>query len=331
MPLHRYRLRRATSSQWASDDPVLAAGEPGLDTTTRTMKVGDGSSTWSELEGWSVDGGGSVGSVNGAQGTVVLDAADIGVTPAGSLSSTDVQAALVELGEDLDLSDLDPGTTTTTEAETVPTFQGGVLKLLTLERQNALRLKKSDNLSDLASKATARSNLGLGVVDDDLTPKAIVNTASETSLFNSPLTIPASSLAVGDVLECIVAVSLFNNSGSTRTFDFRGTIGSDVLYTSAAGTPVSLATGTFLQFMDIRFTIMVAALSPSPRLVVTGRITPGQANSYNVGTTQLIGSVSTAPTSAPILLDFFVTMSAASNVVTTGMQGATLTRRSRAF
>jgi hypothetical protein len=41
--------------------------------------------------------GGAVASVNGATGVVVLDAGDIGVTPAGTIAATDVQAALVEL------------------------------------------------------------------------------------------------------------------------------------------------------------------------------------------------------------------------------------------
>lgn len=44
-------------------------------------------------------GGGAVDSVNGQTGIVVLDAADIEVTPAGNISSTDVQAALEELDQ----------------------------------------------------------------------------------------------------------------------------------------------------------------------------------------------------------------------------------------
>jgi hypothetical protein len=42
-------------------------------------------------------GGGAVDSVNGQTGVVVLDAGDIGVTPAGGIAATDVQAALAEL------------------------------------------------------------------------------------------------------------------------------------------------------------------------------------------------------------------------------------------
>ncbi|MBM9458400.1 hypothetical protein JK386_00610 [Nocardioides sp. zg-536] len=44
------KLRRGTAAQWAASNPVLAAGEPGLDTTAGLMKVGDGSAPWSDLE-----------------------------------------------------------------------------------------------------------------------------------------------------------------------------------------------------------------------------------------------------------------------------------------
>lgn len=44
----RIRLRRGTTAQWASN-PILAAGEPGIDTTTGAVKVGDGATSWSAL------------------------------------------------------------------------------------------------------------------------------------------------------------------------------------------------------------------------------------------------------------------------------------------
>ena len=47
--LSRIKLRRGTSAQWLVSDPVLAAGEVGLDTTLNMFKIGDGVSTWSVL------------------------------------------------------------------------------------------------------------------------------------------------------------------------------------------------------------------------------------------------------------------------------------------
>ena len=43
------KLRRGTSSQWTSANPVLAAGEIGLETDTLRTKYGNGTSTWTAL------------------------------------------------------------------------------------------------------------------------------------------------------------------------------------------------------------------------------------------------------------------------------------------
>jgi len=45
----RIQLRRDTGANWTSVDPVLSAGEIGVDLTTGQIKIGDGSSIWSEL------------------------------------------------------------------------------------------------------------------------------------------------------------------------------------------------------------------------------------------------------------------------------------------
>lgn len=43
------KLRRDTAANWASEDPVLAQGEPGYDTTNKILKIGDGTTIWSLL------------------------------------------------------------------------------------------------------------------------------------------------------------------------------------------------------------------------------------------------------------------------------------------
>ena len=45
----RIKLRRDTAANWTSNDPVLALGEAGYDTTNNQLKVGDGTSVWSAL------------------------------------------------------------------------------------------------------------------------------------------------------------------------------------------------------------------------------------------------------------------------------------------
>lgn len=42
-------FRRDTAAHWTSANPVLAAGEPGYETDTGKLKIGDGSTAWSTL------------------------------------------------------------------------------------------------------------------------------------------------------------------------------------------------------------------------------------------------------------------------------------------
>ena len=43
------QLRRDTSTNWDSVNPILAAGEAGFETDTNKFKIGDGTSNWSSL------------------------------------------------------------------------------------------------------------------------------------------------------------------------------------------------------------------------------------------------------------------------------------------
>ena len=56
------RLRRGTSAEWASANPVLRSGEPGVDLDTGEFKIGDGVTQWSGLG--VINGSNSFESVN---------------------------------------------------------------------------------------------------------------------------------------------------------------------------------------------------------------------------------------------------------------------------
>lgn len=43
------QLRKDTAANWTTANPVLAAGEPGVETDTNKVKLGNGTSTWSSL------------------------------------------------------------------------------------------------------------------------------------------------------------------------------------------------------------------------------------------------------------------------------------------
>ena len=50
------QFRRDTTSNWASANPVLAAGEMGINTTTTQFKIGDGTTAWNSLSYASLSG-----------------------------------------------------------------------------------------------------------------------------------------------------------------------------------------------------------------------------------------------------------------------------------
>lgn len=46
------QMRHDTTANWGTENPVLAEGELGYNTTTNRFKIGDGTSTWSQLDYW---------------------------------------------------------------------------------------------------------------------------------------------------------------------------------------------------------------------------------------------------------------------------------------
>lgn len=49
MPLVKIQVRRDTAANWTASNPVLAVGEPGLETDTGKVKYGDGVRNWATL------------------------------------------------------------------------------------------------------------------------------------------------------------------------------------------------------------------------------------------------------------------------------------------
>lgn len=46
----KIQVRRGTAAQWTTANPILASGEPGLETDTRKRKMGNGSTAWNLLD-----------------------------------------------------------------------------------------------------------------------------------------------------------------------------------------------------------------------------------------------------------------------------------------
>ena len=59
-------LKYATSSEWSSEDPVLLAGEMGIESDTRKFKFGDGVTTWNSLAYYPTGTVTTMGGIGGA-------------------------------------------------------------------------------------------------------------------------------------------------------------------------------------------------------------------------------------------------------------------------
>lgn len=59
-PVTTIRLRRGTASAWTAANPVLQSGEPGFETDTGLLKIGDGTTAWTSLP-YETGGGGGGG------------------------------------------------------------------------------------------------------------------------------------------------------------------------------------------------------------------------------------------------------------------------------
>lgn len=45
----QFQVRRGTAAEWVAVNPILSAGEPGYETDTNFLKIGDGITSWSSL------------------------------------------------------------------------------------------------------------------------------------------------------------------------------------------------------------------------------------------------------------------------------------------
>lgn len=63
---YEIQVRRDSSTNWTSTNPVLAQGEMGLELDTGFMKIGDGSTAWTSLSYW---GGSGISGFSGFSGS----------------------------------------------------------------------------------------------------------------------------------------------------------------------------------------------------------------------------------------------------------------------
>lgn len=82
-------FRRDTAAHWTATNPVLAAGEPGWETDTGNLKIGDGSTAWAGLAYF---GAGTISRITAAGGTLTV------TNPTGPTANVDMPTTGVTPG-----------------------------------------------------------------------------------------------------------------------------------------------------------------------------------------------------------------------------------------
>lgn len=90
----RIRYRRATAAQWTTANSILFAGEPGVETDTGFIKVGDGTTDWNSLPYYAMRGPATAGTVTATASILPIY---IGTTRQWTLSANLTISALPTL------------------------------------------------------------------------------------------------------------------------------------------------------------------------------------------------------------------------------------------
>ena len=274
----RIQMRRGTTSEWNSADPILNEGEIGYNSTLTSFKIGDGTSLWSNLDYYQA-------------------AADITPNEIGAIASTEKNAADGVAG-------LDGNKNVITALSVV--FEGATVNyfetLLTVtEPASDITISLPNATDTLVGRATT----------DTLTNKSIsgsTNTLSNignASLTNSAITINGTSVSlggsvsIGDITAITTAVgSGLSGGGSsgditlsidtavTADLTTAQTLTNKTLTSPSVGTSLTTAstsfnllntTATTVNFAGGASTISIGSVTSTTTindsLVVTGNLT----------------------------------------------------------
>ena len=222
----KIQLRRGTTSQWTSDI-VLFAGEIGVNTETKQIKVGDGSTTWGALPYFA---SGTITSVNAGTGITTYS------TGGGSASSGAVSVAV---------------DTTYVMARNIINAKGDIIVGLSDDTPAALPVGLVNNYP-LVVNSGAQAGVSWGqIVEAAIATSAVTtakiadNSITTAKILNSSVTdvkIATNAVTTAKILDANVTTAKIANDAVTSTKIATGAVGSDELATDAV-TSAKIATG----------------------------------------------------------------------------------------
>jgi hypothetical protein len=240
------QIRRDTSTNWTSANPILAQGEMGLETNTNKVKIGDGSSVWNSLSYFG--GAGALASLSDVSFTSLasgqfpmanasglftnqsLGSLIYGITSLGSLAVMN-QLSFTSLLNQPSLSSL-------AFQSTVPYTQvTGTPALGSLAIMNQLSFTSLLNQPSLGSLAVlnslTKSDVGLGNVTNDAQLKIASNLSDLNNVATTRGNLSLGSLAVlnsiSAVLPSTASVDILYSNGIVNY----STISTNLLYSNS--------------------------------------------------------------------------------------------------
>lgn len=288
----RIQVRRGTASQWTSVNPILAAGEMGVESDTNLFKFGNGSSTWTAL--------------------AYANNSDVAI---GEISQDAINSALV-VGDGLTKTYNDGANTITIAvADSYFTEMAQDAVNTALVAGNGISKSYNDGTNELtvsvdtsviANKGyvdSAVSALG-NTVDLDYIPLTDRGNAGGVASLNNSGKVPASELDITNTITSLIDSTVTSGRGVSSTWDSGtskevvsaairaqgGIVKTDatdnldiILSLSPTITATTKFTGPLVQVDEVQAdTATLGALTVSGNLTVNGTTTSVNSTNYTV-------------------------------------------------
>lgn len=223
-------FRKGTAAEWAASNPILNSGEPGYDTTNKLFKIGDGVTSWSNLNYLSTNT-----SITRGSFTPSTTQSTFTVNNGYVVGSLDVFYNGVKLLSNTDYAATNGSSFTLTN----PAVNGDVVEYLAFSAVsiNPNAVRASVNASAGQTAFDVSGGYTIGNLDVFLNGIKLLNGIDFIATNGSSITLTAAA-AIGDVLEYIayglvVASNGLQKTGDTMTGNLTIGTGNQIVFSSS--------------------------------------------------------------------------------------------------